>query len=453
MEKVADGERIYGAHPMLTEDGDYMIKEGEEIRGFCKCFLEEFYGDLLVVQQQELQSFLSLRRDLSIRLVTSVLHQLKVDLAYAYPMRFPLSPTDIETAKRHLVARYQVQDLINDSFSTTLKELLAPMRTEVLRLWSLRQLIESGSVRKSSGEHMAFLAEISSYLDLLSPKAIESALALEIGERITSRWELRTAITNILGAALPSLQPSFMDKVMEYPFDFLEPIPIGTVQEAIQKAIDGTLQDVFQLLLTANQEPASPSSDTSSPPAKRKTPSTKHKTKVLLFSSNIIRERRMNEIIQSIARCYLAKRREDPKAVVAEKPEEEEETYDYGELEKEALRITARAAFAQAQAESLPAQLKDRRINQEGLLNLFNSALVQDEKVAKVRERLNRSKHPDDEEILQMMNCKEQKKGKKKLPISTVEPVFTPGLALRGERLAQPKPLDKHCCSCDCTLC
>lgn len=452
MEKVADGERIYGAHPMLTEDGDYMIKEGEEIRGFCKCFLEEFYGDLLVVQQQELQSFLSLRRDLSIRLVTSVLHQLKVDLAYAYPMRFPLSPTDIETAKRHLVARYQVQDLINDSFSTTLKELLAPMRTEVLRLWSLRQLIESGSVRKSSGEHMAFLAEISSYLDLLSPKAIESALALEIGERITSRWELRTAITNILGAALPSLQPSFMDKVMEYPFDFLEPIPIGTVQEAIQKAIDGTLQDVFQLLLTANQEPASPSSDTSSPPAKRKTPSTKHKTKVLLFSSNIIRERRMNEIIQSIARCYLAKRREDPKAV-AEKPEEEEETYDYGELEKEALRITARAAFAQAQAESLPAQLKDRRINQEGLLNLFNSALVQDEKVAKVRERLNKSKHPDDEEILQMMNCKEQKKGKKKLPISTVEPVFTPGLALRGERLAQPKPLDKHCCSCDCTLC
>jgi hypothetical protein len=375
-----------------------------------------------------------------------------VDLAYAYPMRFPLSSADIETAKIHLAARYQVQALINDSFSTTLEELLKPMRTEVLRLWSLRQLIESGSVRKSSGEHMAFLAEISSYLDLLSPKAIESALTLEIGERIVSRWELRTAITNTLGAALPSLQPSFLDKVMEYPFDFLEPIPIGTVQEAIQKAIDGTLQDVFQLLLTANQEPASPSSDTSSPPAKRKTPSTKHKTKVLLFTSNIIRERRMNEIIQSIARCYLTKRREAPKAV-AEKPEEEE-TYDYGELEKEALRITARATFAQAQAESLPPKkLKDHRINQEGLLNLLNSALVQDEKVAKVRERLNKSKHPDDEEILQMMNCKEEKKGKKKLPISTVEPVFTPGLALRGERLAQPKPLDKHCCSCDCTLC
>ena len=451
MEKVVEGERIYGANAVLTEDGDYVIEDGEEIKGLCKCFLEEFYVDLQVMQQQELQSFLSVRRALSIRLVASVLHQLKVDLAYNYPTHFPLTSTDIETAKRHLAAHYQVQTLINDSFSATLKELLKLMKTEVLRLWSLRHLIETGSVRRSSSEHTAFLAEISSNLDLLNPKAIERALTLEIGEKVMSRWELRTVITNTLGAALPSLQPSFVDKVMEYPFDFLEPVPVETVLGAIQKAVDGTLQDVFELLLRANEEPASPSSDASSPSVKPKKHSTKHKAKVLLFTSNIIRERRMNEIIQSIARCYLAKRTVIPKSV-AEKTEEE--TYDYNEQEIDALRITAQATWAQTKAESQPRKKeKDRRINQEGLLNLFNSGLVQDDKVAQVRERLNKSKHPDDEEILQMMNCKEEKKGKKKLPISVGEPVFTPGIALRGERLAQPKPLDKHCCSCDCTLC
>jgi len=441
-------ERIYGMQMTLTEASRYAIREGEEIRGLCKCFLEEFNADSQVVQQQELQSFLSQRRTLSLRQLSSILHLLKVDLAYAFPTRHPLSSTDIEVIKRHFAARFQIQNFIDDSFEATLNDLLRPLKTEVLRVWSLRQLIEGGNLRKTSGEQEAFLAEISGYFDLLSPEALQIALKQELGEKLMSKWELRAAVSQVLGTALPLLQPSFVDKVMEYPFDLSEPVAVEGVLEALDRAVDGSLREVFQQLCEATQ-PASPASDLS----QLSFPALPSKATPRSFTSNLIQERHWKKAICSIARCYMFKRGDVVKTV-NRKPEEVE-VYDYDKLEIEALRITAHATIAENLYEKhKPKDDKTHRINQEGLLNLLNSGLVQDEKVKKVRTQLNKIKHLDDDKILSAITGKDQQKTEKKRPQeNAVEPVFTPGLALRGQRLAHPKPLDKHCCSCDCTLC
>lgn len=453
VKKILDVERIYGMHLTLEKDGRHVIKEGEEIRGLCRCFLEEFYSDLEVVQQQELQSFLSQPRVLSLRQLTSALHQLKVDLAYAYPTRYPLSPIDIETVKRHFATRLQIQKFTDDSFDITLNNLLRPLKIEVLRVWSLRQLIEGGNLRKTSGEHEAFLAEISGNFDLLNSEALESAIKQEIEDKLMSKSELQTAVSQVLGAALPRLQPSFVDKVMEYPFDLSEPVTVNAVLQALGKAVDGTLQEIFQQLCEAAQ-PASPATEGGSLQIPSSFPALPlSKLTPRSFSSHIIRERHLKKVICSIARCYILKRGEV--VMTVQEKSEEVEAYDYDELEIEALRITAQATAAENLYEKQrPKEEKSHRINQEGVLNLLNSGLVQDKKTQQLKVRLNNIRHLDDDVILDALTSKEQRTTGKKKPVAEVaEPLFTPGLALRGERLAHPKPLDKHCCSCDCVLC
>lgn len=451
LDRVRDAEEVFGFGGGLSGLNVFEGSEEREIRGLARLMLEESYGykkDWERLSSEELLSRLSKPHQFSLRQVTSHLHHLKLELAYAHPSRPALSSSDITSITRQLSSDYNIQTSVKDDFSTPLLHLLRRITSQVVKVWNLRSTLNRSNAKKITVENETFLASMSGYSDLLFKEKLEKSLQIAISEELMTHKSLKTAIFTVLSAAIPDFDPIFLNKTMDYPFDFASPIPLSSVTSAIQSAIESSLQSVFVMLITGQEYSEKQEFTEEIRPFQTEFPSIPSQNR--LFSSNMLQERVFKETVVALAICYVKKQstlHEKQENQESQPVEPEVEECDFEALEIEALRIRRNAEIEVLNARLKKMDEKPQLINPDALLNLFNSELAQEETALRVRKRLNEAKQLDDEEILRSMALENRKEGKKR-ELKYVEPVFTPAAGLRATKVMEVKPVDKNCCDC-----